>query len=801
ERVEAELREALADLSNAQRVLQQRAREVEQLIDLLPEAIWIAEDVHCQVVRGNQYANRLFEAPPGANVSQSSEQVAIHLLHFSAGRQLGADELPLQTAIRTGRPVLDIEQHVERSDGRSRYLLGGAIPLFAPDGSVRGAVAAFHDITDRKNTERLLRQWADAFTHTAHGIAIGSPTANTILTCNPAFAALQGRTIDEVSGMAIAAMYVPEERANLRGYIQAADRIGKVRFESRMIRKDGSTYPVEMNLVSVKDETGNLLYRVATQQDISERKQLEGSLRELNRTLEQRVDERTAEVQDLYNNAPCGYHSFDASGRFIQINRTELTWLGYTRAEMLGHSFVEFILPEQVVFFRENFDAFLQRGYVNDLEYDMLRKDGSRLPVLLSATAIFDGAGKYLMSRSTVFDHTDRRRAEIDLRRANLEMERAMRVKDEFLASMSHELRTPLTSILGLSEALQYNVYGGLTEKQITALTTIEDSGRHLLELINDILDISKIEAGKLEMSGELCQAEDICQSALQIIQGMAHKKQQRVLFTLQRTNLTLYGDPRRLKQVVVNLLSNAVKYTPEKGAIGLDLTADDAAQTVMITVWDQGIGIASHDLEKLFKPFVQLDSSLNRQQSGTGLGLALVLHLVDLHHGRVQVESTPGQGSRFTVLLPYDPQATFMEVQSAADVFRPDGLGAPGRSLTAMVVDDNETNLRLLGDFLASQNFCVKLVRNGYDFLAQMPLIGPDVVLIDIQMPGMDGLEAIRRLRSQPGYAGVPVIALTALAMTGDRERCLAAGATEYLPKPVKFGQLLGVINRVTAA
>jgi len=240
-----------------------------------------------------------------------------------------------------------------------------------------------------------------------------------------------------------------------------------------------------------------------------------------------------------------------------------------------------------------------------------------------------------------------------DLSVLNAVLARAAQLKDEFLASMSHELRTPLNAVLGLSEALQEQVYGPLTNQQHQSLRSIEESGRHLLVLITDILDLSKIGAGKFELDIDAVEVEPICQASLQLIKQAAHNQQLRVSLQLDSAVTTIEADIRRLKQMLVNLLSNAVKFTPPGGAIGLDVTGDPARELVSFTVWDTGIGIAPADLARLFQPFVQLDSRLAREYSGTGLGLSLAYRLAELHGGTAWVEDRAGGGSSFQVVLP----------------------------------------------------------------------------------------------------------------------------------------------------
>jgi len=241
-----------------------------------------------------------------------------------------------------------------------------------------------------------------------------------------------------------------------------------------------------------------------------------------------------------------------------------------------------------------------------------------------------------------------------ELSAANVELARANRLKDEFLAAVSHELRTPLNAILSLTQGLEEQVFGPLNDKQLKSLHGVGESGRHLLSLINDVLDVAKIQAGKLEL--EICPVavEKVCRASLGMVKQAAEMKRLKVFFSLGGDVTMVQADPSRLKQVLFNLLDNAVKFTPEGGRIGLEVVGDEAQGLVHFAVWDTGIGIARDDLAKLFQPFVQLDASLARRYQGTGLGLMLVRRLTEMHGGAVSVESELGQGSRFTVALPW---------------------------------------------------------------------------------------------------------------------------------------------------
>ncbi|MEZ4727282.1 MAG: diguanylate cyclase [Caldilineaceae bacterium] len=420
-----------------------------------------------------------------------------------------------------------------------------------------------------------------------------------------------------------------------------------------------------------------------------------------------------------------------------------------------------------------------------------------------------------------------------ELKTANDKLTAALRTRDEFLATVSHELRTPLNAILLLTESMQNGVYGALSARHSEILDTVKQSARHLLSLINDILDMSKIESGMFELDMGPVSAPIICRNSLQLVAEAAHHKQIQLVQKIDPNVDMVNGDERRLLQILVNLLSNAVKFTPEGGQVGLEVIGDVERQLVHLIVWDTGIGIAQQDIERLFQPFVQLDSKLSRQYEGTGLGLALVDRLTKMHGGTVALESEVGKGSRFTISIPWLPQDTFdlslnllksfngtlpatakmhqpsaqtangreakmikqKEIQTSAACFPPVAAEEDGAPLI-LLVEDNEIGIEAMQDYLAAHDYRVIVARNGEEAIAQTNQYHPDLILMDIQMPDMDGLEATSRIRAQDEFTHVPIIALTALAMPGDRERCIQAGANAYLSKPVSMKQLMSVIQ-----
>jgi len=396
--------------------------------------------------------------------------------------------------------------------------------------------------------------------------------------------------------------------------------------------------------------------------------------------------------------------------------------------------------------------------------------------------------------RNLLAKHVEERTA--DLSRANSNLARALRVKDEFLANMSHELRTPLNAILGLSESLAEQVAGTLNEKQLKYVTTISESGHHLLSLINDILDLAKIEAGQITLDINKVDVNSVCQASLRMIKQMAQKKNLEVSLEIDGGVGLMWADERRLKQMMVNLLSNAVKFTPEGGKIGLKVMGEFEENKVLITVWDTGIGIKENDFQHLFKPFVQLDSGLARESTGTGLGLALVAQMARLHGGSVSVTSDPGKGSQFTITLPWEPAlaADTVERMKTTGKFR--AIRPDMHQETILLIEDTEDIVMMIKDYLEQAGYKVASAQDGIEGIEQAKLVHPDLILMDIQMPRMDGFETTQRLRQDPEFKYTPIIALTALAMPNDRERCLAAGMDEYISKPVNLRALVKIIQ-----
>jgi CheY-like chemotaxis protein/nitrogen-specific signal transduction histidine kinase len=374
---------------------------------------------------------------------------------------------------------------------------------------------------------------------------------------------------------------------------------------------------------------------------------------------------------------------------------------------------------------------------------------------------------------------------------ANAELARAAHLSDQFLANMSHELRTPMNTILGMSQALQEGVMGPVNDDQMSYLLMVEKAGRHLLGMLTDILTLSKAGAGRLEVHPERIATQSVCHECLQFILQPGRQKHIKMECQCDPRAAMIEADENILKQILVNLLTNAVKFTGERGAINLTVACHPEREAVSFVVSDTGCGIAREHMDRLFQPFVQLNEGLARPYPGNGLGLSLIYKLTELHGGSVAVESEEGHGTRFTILLPW--HANDAEAESV-----PSPAPAPGPRL--LLVEDNQRTIKSIQQRLASAGYAVTLACQGAEALERVAQEKPPLVLVDLQLAGMTGWAFIKHIRANPRLHQVSIVALTAMIIPGDRERCLETGADAYFEKPVSGQVLLATVAELLA-
>ncbi len=647
---------------------------------------------------------------------------------------------------------------------------------------------------------------------------------------NQSLADMLGFTKEELENKHFNDITYPVDREIGKEALQrmVSGEVPNTSFEKRYVQKTGATIWTYVSITLLRDASNNPLRFITQILDINQRKQAEEELRESEerfRTLIEQSSEGITLVSEEGNVLEWN----QAMEQITGIPKTQATGVPVweMQAQMIPS---EHRSPQSLEAAKAYFTNILQAGRLSfgkQLDIKIQTPHGESKFVTQTIFVIKTGRGYRI--GAVVLDISERKRYEEELRtlnaeleqrvaertaelyRINAELEHANRAKDEFLANMSHELRTPLNSVLGLSEALLEERSGPLNEYQKRSLQIIETSGNHLLALINDVLDLSKIEAGKLDFYPQPVQVDDLCRSSLAFVKAQATKKSITLSYVGQSFVSKIFADSRRLKQILVNLLSNAVKFTPEKGHVTLQVNANLEQDLIQFSVIDDGVGIAPEDMQRLFHPFVQVDSSLNRQHDGTGLGLALVQRLTDLHGGSVQVESdgVAGKGSRFTVNLACNqdeiarleklPLRTMFSGNEPSEKIKCPEM-PPNRGII-LLAEDNMSNVLTIGEYLESHAYEIVVAHDGLEAIEKAETVDPALILMDIQMPVMNGLEAIANLRANLRFASTPIIALTALAMPGDRERCLQAGATDYISKPVSLKMLVKVIESLIPA
>ncbi len=551
-------------------------------------------------------------------------------------------------------------------------------------------------------------------------------------------------------------------------------------FENRYRGKDGSYRWFLWNAVSVPEQ--RLIYAVA--RDITERKRVEEALRES----EERARALIHGVRDY------AIFMLDPAGNVASWNEGAKRIKGYEAQEILGRHFSCFYPPEDIQSGKPELEL---KVAVTDGRYEeegwRQRKDGSRFWADVVITALRDQAGTLRGFSKITRDVTDRKQTQQQIERQNQELElrnreveRATKLKSKFLASMSHELRTPLNAIVGFSELLAEGSPGALNPKQKRFVDHIKQGSAHLLQLINDILDLSKIEAGQLELHCEDFQVSDALPEVLSTIRPLAMAKNIRVERTVP-AGASVHADRVRFKQILYNLLSNAVKFTPKDGTISIECR--EAGNQVSLSVADTGIGIRAGDQRIIFEEFRQLEGNSQAAQQGTGLGLAITKRLVEQQGGQISVQSELGKGSRFTFTIPAATQTTAASTHSPIRPAAVPGLGKP----LILVVDDEVSARELISNYLDPEYRTV-LAASGAEAVKKAQELRPDAITLDVLMSEGNGFETLVALRKNPETTGIPIIIVS---IVDQKQVGFALGAADYLVKPIRKPLLLETIRK----
>jgi hypothetical protein len=486
----------------------------------------------------------------------------------------------------------------------------------------------------------------------------------------------------------------------------------------------------------------------------------------------------------------------------VYVNSRMCELSGYSADEMMGEQVRALLVPEEEeAGYQDRMQLRLQ-GVPERYEIQLRRKDGQRFTAEVHATPFRDSKGRIVGTLGAMMDVTERKRIEEELVAAVDSSEDASRAKSAFLANMSHELRTPLNAIIGYSEMLQEELSDRGLGELLGDLGKIHSSGKHLLRLINDILDVSKIEAGKMELITEVLGVEDLVSDVTSTVRPLAEEGGNTLEVRCEGGLGTMRADATRMRQVLPNLLSNATKFTKDgRVTLDVDRAAINGAPWIRFRVKDTGIGMTPEQLGKLFKPFTQADASTTRRYGGTGLGLVISRQLCQMMGGEVLVESEAGKGSTFTILLPagtVDGQVADhpRPAMSAAEAILANG--SANGAATALVIDDDRLVRDLLRRFLEREGFRVVTAVIGEEGLRRAREVRPSVITLDVVMSGMDGWGVLKTLKADPNLAQVPVVMIT---IVDNPSLGISMGAADYLTKPIDWRRLSRAVASYRAA
>jgi PAS domain S-box-containing protein len=752
-----------------ERLRSQNAELTRTMLDTLSDGVY-ATDLDGRLTFMNAEAENILGYREATLMGRSIHE-AIHHTRPD-GAQFPRHECPLLKVFSEGIPLAGEETFVHR-DGRFIPVSYRASPL-RRDGELIGSLVSFQDITQRQQAEARLRLQQAALDNAANMILI-TDTDGHIEYANPAFCATTGYSLDEVIGQHARLLNAGVQSAEFYQRLWMTVLGGAV-WEGELVnrRKNGELYTEQMTITPIFD-AGRVTHFVAIKRDITEESQVRTRLK----LVSQAIDSINQGIIITGVPAP------GERGRIEYANSGFLRMTGFRPDEVIGKSTGDFLYGLKTD--RKKLEALneaLRRGQDWLGENVYYRKDGSCFDVELQVSPVLDQDGQATHFIGVLSDISLRRQTERTLREAHDQALEASRMKSEFLSTMSHEIRTPMNGIIGMTDLL---LDTELDKIQTEFASTVKESAGSLLTIINDILDFSKIEAGKMEI-------EETDYSLLRVVEGVAdlmaakahEKKLSLMTFVDPVLPAILHGDPTRLRQVLLNLLGNAVKFT-ETGTVLVRVTQDGAQPRIRIEVQDTGIGMDAATLARLFEAFTQADSSTTRRYGGTGLGLVISRRLVQLMGGDIGVISEPGRGSTFWVTLPLVP-ADHQEMS----LRQPTSVS----NMRVLVVDDQPTDREIIRRYLESWGALCLTGANGREGINLLRLAAHanlpyDVAIIDLNMPGLDGMELARQIRQEAGFDHTRLLLLTAYDQRNLSAEASKAGFTACLTKPLRQSDL----------
>jgi len=751
------------------------------LIETLPDLVWIknSEGVYLG-------CNPRFEDLYGAKEPDIIGKTDYDFVDKELADFFRAND---NKAVEAGKPMVNEEWLTFATTGYHGLFETIKTPMFDSDGVLIGVLGIARDISERTRAYELLRlseeRFSAAFLSSPDAFSLSRLCDCVFLDINESFTELHGYRLEEIVGKSSLELNLWVNQADRELMVQRLRNNNVVRDQEVQFRhKNGQiqTGLTSSALIVVHGEECLLMFV----RDITNRKQAEEQLR----LSEEKFSSAFKASPDSVNLNRL------TDGTYLEVNEGFCAITGYSQEEVVGKSSLDlniWVFPEDR---QRLIQELRQHGVVKNLETQFRCKDGSIITGQMSACIITVNGEQCLLNITR--DVSERKQYEEKLKQARRDADAANRAKSEFLANMSHEIRTPMNGIIGMAQLLQFTE---LSQEQQEYLQCLESSTKNLLTLLNDILDLSKIESGKIELEQMLFSLRQSIQDVVTTQISLIRQKQLQLTTDLpDELPELLYGDPLRVKQILLNLLGNAIKFT-ETGRITIAIRitgCQDNSLTLCLSVSDTGIGMTQEELSRIFSPFEQADNSTTRKYGGTGLGLAICRRLVELMGGRIWAVSEPAKGSCFSVELPFVVHEQQQTVQT--DTGR-QAITTSSRCLKLLLAEDNELNARTISAMLKMLGHQVDLVVNGKQVLDILDKNSYDGILMDISMPQMGGDEATRVIRETEQQTGkhIPIIALTAHALRGSREQFLNKGFDGYVSKPVDIHDLAAELKRVT--
>ena len=779
----AALAQAQDKLSEAESRLDIRDRQLTLLRgshELLVSTLDAASDgiLTLQYSDNSLYYNIRFIELWGIPEDQLSDMDNERLVQYQLQQVKDPDDWMVHVERRRQNPDEEDYSIVELKDGRvlERHVIPQRI-----HGKCVGSVITFRDITERLRYEQKMMFNHLVLENSGPMMWIDRDT-RTVTYANPAACAHLGYELEELLGMRVQDFdpyYSQEQNRQVHEQIRAGKQAN---FVSRHRRKDGTLRDVDVSMFMTAQ--GDSAMFIVSIKDITEQKRAEQAKKRQEATLASLINS----ISDLV------FYK-DRNGKFLGCNRAYAALVGRPVEEVRGHTSADFFPPEVAAAMAERDRQCLENLREETSEFWVTYPDGQEALFDTVVSPLWDENGQVQGLLGVSRNITERKRTEEEIRRAKEIAEEATRMKSDFLANMSHEIRTPMNAIIGLSHLV---LKTDLNPRQRDYLQKVQSSGQHLLGIINDILDFSKIEAGRLELEDAPFELQALLDHTRTLVGEKCHAKGLDLAFEVGAGVPThVRGDQLRLGQVLLNYANNAVKFT-ERGRILIAVQAGERSADAIelrFSVTDTGIGLTQEQQGRLFQSFSQADTSTTRKFGGTGLGLAICKRLAQLMGGEVGVQSDAGRGSTFwfTARLRLGAGARVQDGDALTEFGPVECL--QGRRV--LLVEDNEINQLVGRELLETVGLHVDVAANGAIAVQMVQRQPYELVFMDMQMPVMDGLAATRAIRALPGFAGLPIVAMTANAMQQDRDRCAEAGMQDYLAKPVDPAEMLRLTLR----